>query len=190
MEIKDLIVGQKYDFLVQERNRRWVVGSFNRIENDTLVINVKSSFLTHDFDNEFKYNLSDVLAIEEPKPVWEKKNIYVGHTGNTLRGCLVPCNLVKETKNTFTVQISRKGETINIQFNKSNMAERGAGIYSRFYFEYCKTPDEVAQWNEKAKNKNFREVVPYKICTKVAFNDVPDDELRKVWEILKPYVKE
>lgn len=189
MEIKDLIVGQAYDFLIQENIRHWVKAKFDRIEGDTIITYVISS-INPEEHFEFKYKLDNVLAIEEPKPAWEKKNIYVGHTKNTLSGCLVPCKLVKETANTFTVQISRKGETINIQFNKSNMTERGAGIYSHFYFEYCKTPDEVAQWNEKARYRNLREIVPYKICTKVAFNDVPDDELRKVWEILKPYVKE
>lgn len=188
MEIKDLKIGQKYDFLVNNGCRRWISNiEFEGIENnDTLVLSYK---LTRNPDEKVthRYKTEDVVTIEEPTPIWQKRNLFVGHRGNVLDNLLLPCRFIKESNTTFTVQIARKGELMNIIFNKSTMTERGAGLFYHYYLEYCKTPEEVAEYNAKARLSNFRKVIPHKICQKLNFDDVSDEDLKKVWEILKPY---
>jgi len=188
MEIKDLKIGQKYDFLVNDTYRRWAPNiEFEGIENnDTVIVSYKWT-TNPDEKITYRYNMKDVIMVEEPTPIWKKKNLFVGHRGNMLNGLLLPCRFIKESKSTFTVQVTRKGEPMNIIFNKSNMVERGGGLLYHYYLEYCKTPEEVAEHNAKARLSNFRQIVPHKICQKLNFDDVSDEDLKKVWEILKPY---
>lgn len=187
LNYNDLDIGQHYD--VRHHKEKAEIDYYKDVEycgtseKDGIVyLTFKSRWLDlHEIP------VVDIDDIEVHKEPWEKDVIYVKYHSNNIiyRG-----TLSKQSKTTFTVIINVDERPIPITFNKSNLDERGASVYTASSIISYMSPEDIAEYNAKQRISIKRHNIEYYIRTSIMFSEVSDKDMIAVWDILKKYKKD